>query len=399
MKVLFITLVRIDDIECHGIYSDLLRKFRNEGHDVNIVCPNERKHSGSTSLLKKNGVSILNVWTTNIQKTNFLEKGITTLLIEYFFLFAIIKHLNYKEYDLIIYSTPPITFTYLISWLKKKSGAKTYLLLKDIFPQNAVDLNIFKTDGLIYKYFRNKEKQLYKISDFIGCMSFANLNYVLEKNPELDSSKIEINPNSIEVLDNLSTTISKNTILSKYNIPNNKIIFLFGGNLGRPQGIEFLIKNISNCKQIKDAFFLIIGNGTEFKNISNKIELEDLKNVLLIKELPYLDYERILKCAHVGLIFLNPNFTIPNFPSRLLNYMQNKMPVICATDLITDVGMIAQKNSFGYSCLTSDYDSFYDFVIKLLNNEVREKMGINAYNFLINEYSVEGSYKKIIEKC
>ena len=399
MKVLFITLVKIDNIECHGIYSDLLRKFRNEGHDVNIVCPNERKHSGSTSLLKKNGVSILNVWTTNIQKTNFLEKGITTLLIEFFFLFAINKHLNYKDYDLIIYSTPPITFTYLISWLKKKSGAKTYLLLKDIFPQNAVDLNIFKTDGLINKYFRKKEKQLYKISDFIGCMSLANLNYVLEKNPELDSSKIEINPNSIEVLDNLSTTIPKNTILSKYNIPNNKTIFLFGGNLGRPQGIEFLIKNISNCKQIKDAFFLIIGNGTEFKNISNKIELEDLKNVLLIKELPYLDYERILKCAHVGLIFLNPNFTIPNFPSRLLNYMQNKMPVICATDLITDVGMIAQKNSFGYSCLTSDYDSFYDFVIKLLNNEVREKMGINAYNFLKNEYSVEGSYKKIIEKC
>lgn len=399
MKVLFLTLVKIDDIERYGIYPDLLRKFRNEGHDVTIVCPNERKHNGSTIFLKKNGVSILNVWTTNIQKTNFFEKGITTLLIEYFFLFAIKKHLNYKDYNLIIYSTPPITFTYLISWLKKKSGAKTYLLLKDIFPQNAVDLNMFKKDGLIYKYFRNKEKQLYKISDFIGCMSLANLNYVLDKNPKLNSSKIEINPNSIEVQDYLSPSISKNAILSKYNIPTNKTIFLFGGNLGRPQGIEYLIKNISNCKQIKDAFFLIIGNGTEYKNLSNKIEHEDLKNALLIKELPYLDYERILKCAHVGLIFLNPNFTIPNFPSRILNYMQNKMPVICATDLATDIGMIAQQNAFGYSCFTSDYDSFYDFIIKLLNNEVRERMGINAYNFLKNEYSVEGSYKKIIEKC
>ncbi len=399
MKVLFLTLVKIDDIECYGIYSDLLRKFRNEGHDVTIVCPNERKHNGSTSLLKKNGVSILNVWTTNIQKTNFFEKGITTLLIEYFFLFAIKKHLNYKDYNLIIYSTPPITFTNLISWLKKKSRAKTYLLLKDIFPQNAVDLNMIKADGLIYKYFRNKEKQLYKISDFIGCMSLANLNYILYKNSELNSSKIEINPNSIEVQENLSINIPKNTILSKYNIPNNKTLFLFGGNLGRPQGIEFLIKNISNCKQIKEAFFLIIGNGTEYKSISNKIEFEELNNVLLIKELPYLDYEKILKCAHVGLIFLNPNFSIPNFPSRILNYMQNKMPVICATDLITDIGMIAQQNAFGYSCLTSDYDSFYDFVIKLLNNEVREKMGINAYNFLKNEYSVDGSYKKIIEKC
>jgi glycosyltransferase involved in cell wall biosynthesis len=399
MKVLFITLVKIDDIECYGIYSDLLRKFRNENHDVTIVCPNERKHKNNTSLIKRNGVSILNVWTTNIQKTNFFEKGITTLIIEYFFLFAIKKHLYYKDYDLIIYSTPPITFTNLIYWLKKKSRAKTYLLLKDIFPQNAVDLNIIKKDGLIYKYFRNKEKKLYKISDFIGCMSLANLNYILDKNPELNSSKIEVNPNSIEVQEYLSTNISRDTILSKYRIPNNKTLFLFGGNLGRPQGIEFLIKNISNCKKIDDAFFLIIGNGTEFKNLSNIIEVEELNNVLLIKELPYLDYEKILKCAHVGLIFLNPNFTIPNFPSRILNYMQNKMPVICATDFVSDLGSIAQQNAFGYACLTSDYDKFYDFVKKLLNNEVRENMGINAYNFLRYEYSVEESYKKIIEKC
>jgi glycosyltransferase involved in cell wall biosynthesis len=399
MKVLFITLVKIDDIECYGIYSDLLRKFRNEKHDVTIVCPNERKHNSSTSLIKKNGVSILNVWTTNIQKTNFFEKGITTLLIEYFFLFAIKKHLYHKDYDLIIYSTPPITFTNLIYWLKEKSRAKTYLLLKDIFPQNAVDLKIIKEDGLIYKYFRNKEKKLYKISDFIGCMSLANLNYILDKNPELNSSKIEVNPNSVEVQEYLSTNISRDTILSKYRIPNNKTLFLFGGNLGRPQGIEFLIKNISNCKKIDDAFFLIIGNGTEFKNLSNIIEVEELNNVLLIKELPYLDYEKILKCAHVGLIFLNPNFTIPNFPSRILNYMQNKMPVICATDFVSDIGSIAQQNAFGYACLTSDYDKFYDFVKKLLNNEDRKKMGINAYNFLRYEYSVEESYKKIIEKC
>jgi glycosyltransferase involved in cell wall biosynthesis len=399
MKVLFITLVKIDDIESYGIYSDLLRKFRNQGHDVTIVCPNERKHNGSTSLLKKNGVSILNVWTTNIQKTNFFEKGITTLLIEYFFLFAIKKHLNYKDYDLIIYSTPPITFTNLITWLKKKTRAKTYLLLKDIFPQNAVDLNMIKADGLIYNFFRNKEKQLYKISDFIGCMSLANLNYILDKNHQLNNSKIEINPNSIEVQEFTSINISKNKILSKYSIPLNKTLYLFGGNLGKPQGIEYLIKNISNCKQINDAFFLIIGNGTEYKNISKQIKSENLTNVLLIKELPYLEYEKILKCADVGLIFLNPKFTIPNFPSRILNYMQNKMPVICATDSITDIGMIAQQNAFGFSCLTSDYDSFYDFVIKLLNNEVREKMGINAYNFLKNEYSIEGCYKKIIEKC
>ena len=85
MKVLFITLAKINIIESRGIYPDLLRKFRDEGHDVTIVCPNERKYGAKTFVLNNNNVTILNVWTTNIQKTNFFEKGITTLFIEFFY--------------------------------------------------------------------------------------------------------------------------------------------------------------------------------------------------------------------------------------------------------------------------------------------------------------------------
>ena len=100
---------------------------------------------------------------------------------------------------MILYSTPPITLTNLIKRLKKVSNAKTYLLLKDIFPQNAVDLNLLKHGGILYNYFRKQEKVLYKISDFIGCMSPANLKYVLDNNPQIEKKKLEVNPNSIEV--------------------------------------------------------------------------------------------------------------------------------------------------------------------------------------------------------
>ena len=82
MNVIFLTLFRIKDIEARGIYEDLMRKFRNEGHQVYIVCPVERREGLKTSLVEQNGVKILNVKTLNIQKTNVVEKGIGTLLIE-----------------------------------------------------------------------------------------------------------------------------------------------------------------------------------------------------------------------------------------------------------------------------------------------------------------------------
>lgn len=158
MKILFLTLAKIDSIETSGIYTDLLRKFRDNGHEVTIVSPAERKFGNKTKYFEEGGVGILNVWTTNIQKTNLIEKGITTLFLEFYYLQAIKKYINYKNIDLILYSTPPITFTYLIKQLKKASNAKTYLLLKDIFPQNAVDLDLLKLGGILYKYFRKRKK-------------------------------------------------------------------------------------------------------------------------------------------------------------------------------------------------------------------------------------------------
>ena len=398
MKILFLTLARIQSIEESGIYSDLLRKFRDMGHIVNIVCPSERKYGTGTTLVTKNNVNILNVWTPNIQKTNIIEKGITTLTIEYFFKNAIKKFIKYKDIDLILYSTPPITLTNLIKSLKKITCAKTYLLLKDIFPQNAVDLNLLKHGGILYKYFRNKEKFLYEISDYIGCMSPANLRYILKNNPEIDSNKVEVNPNSVQISNKSNMSTNKSKLYKQYNIPADKVIFIFGGNLGVPQGINFLKENISFCSSITNAFFLIIGNGTEYEELKKWTESEKRENVSLIKELPKLEYEALLKLSHVGLIFLNPLFSIPNFPSRLLSYMHNKMPVICATDLATDIGRIAHENNFGFNCLASDKEKFYEYVVNLLDQDLRSKMGENAYRYLEKEYSVDVSYNKIIEK-
>jgi glycosyltransferase involved in cell wall biosynthesis len=338
----------------------------------------------------------LNVWTTNIQKTNIIEKGLTTLLLEYFYFSAIKKFANYKNIDLVLYSTPPITFTNLIKRIKKVSSAKTYLLLKDIFPQNAVDLKLLNKNGFLYKYFRKQERVLYRISDYIGCMSPANVDYILQHNPEIEKNKIEVNPNSIEVKEDF---INFDTDLyNKYNIPRDKVIFIFGGNLGMPQGIEYLKNNILFCNSIKEAHFLIVGDGTEYNNIEKWIQNEGINNALLIKELPKYEYDQIIKLSHIGLIFLNPQFTIPNFPSRILSYMQSKLPIICATDLSTDIGIIVSQNNFGFNCLTSDCTKFYEIVQKMINKDLREDMGLNGYEYLKNTYAVKDSYRRIIEK-
>ena len=189
MNILFLTMsASVKDIRSSGIYTDLMRKFRDEGHQVYIIHPNERRLGLPTTLTETNRVHCLSVRTLNVQKTNVIEKGIGQLLLESLFKFALKKYFQGIKFDLILYSTPPITFNRVIKYAKKLSGKKTvtYLLLKDIFPQNAVDLGMINktgVKGLLYRMFRKKEKELYRISDFIGCMSPANAAYVLKYNP------------------------------------------------------------------------------------------------------------------------------------------------------------------------------------------------------------------------
>ena len=396
MNIIFLTVSRIKDIESRGIYTDLMRKFRDEGHNVYIVSPRERRYGEDTLLESRSGVHVLGVKTLNIQKVGFVEKGIGTILIESQFQSAINKYLKDIHFDLVLYSTPPITFTKVIASLKKKHNAKTYLLLKDIFPQNAVDLQMFSKGSLFYKYFRWKEKSLYGASDHIGCMSPANVNFVIEHNPFISRSKIEINPNSIELNSNLQK-IDRNNIRKKYNLPENLPIFIYGGNLGKPQGIDFLIEALRVNKLRKDCFFLVVGNGTEYSKIERFFIEDNPKNAMLMQRLDKSEYDILVRSCDVGLVFLDSRFTIPNYPSRLLSYLEYKMPILCATDVNTDIGSIAFDNGYGFNCESGDIAAFNKCLDSFLCPECEiEEMGKKGYEFLLKNYIVDNSYNLIM---
>ena len=351
MKILFLTLVNIRGFEeKSNIYADLCRELVRRGHRVQIVCPDEKgKETQYIPYGQHSG--ILKVQTGQVQKTGLIRKGIETLLIGPRFKAAVKKQLDDVGYDLVMYSTPPITLVNVVKYIKKKHNARTYLLLKDIFPQNAVDLGMMSKRGLkapIYRYFRALEKKLYAISDRIGCMSQANVEYLLKHNPQIDPAKVEICPNSIEVQDLRVTPAEREALRTKYAIPLDKKVFVYGGNLGKPQGIPFIIECLKSRRDDPDVFFLIVGDGTEYKKLESWFANNEPKNMKLMKRLPKEDYDRMVAACDVGLIFLDHRFTIPNFPSRLLSYMQAGLPVLCCTDPNTDIGTVCMEGGFGW---------------------------------------------------
>lgn len=396
MKVIFLSIGGFSSIMAHDQYPDLMREFQNHGYDVYIVCSNEKRSGLSTELVEENGAKILRVQIGNITQSKMIEKGLATMMVSNQYKKAISKYFRNIKFDLILYTTPPITLYSVVEFLKKRDNAFTYLILKDIFPQNAVDLGILKTDGIkkiVYRYFRKKESRLYKVSDKIGTMSQANSKYIVKHNPDVDEKKIEICPNCIEPRPVEVSEEIKCQMRIKYDIPLEKKIFVYGGNLGKPQDIPFVIQCIRKCEIIKEAFFWIIGNGTEYELLDKFVREEKPENLKLSRRLPKEDYDILIASCDVGLVFLDHRFTIPNYPSRILSYMQAGLPVLSCTDKNSDIGETIVSNGFGWHCESDSADKFMRLVKKIVAVNTSYQSAVARRK--LNDYSALNAFKII----
>lgn len=400
MNILFLTLFELSTLEEGNLYTDLMKVFVKNNHNVHIISPTEKRRQQPTHLLEKDNYKILKLQIGNTQKTNMIEKGISTLTLESKYKKGIKDYFSEIKFDLVLYSTPPVTLKRAVEYVKKRDNAKTYLLLKDIFPQNAVDLGMMTKSGInsiLYRHFRNKEKRLYNISDYIGCMSPRNVDFILQNNPEISPDIVEVCPNSIEPQIINKDQIKIKMIREKYSIPSDKTVFIYGGNLGKPQGIDFLIECLKANKNNENVYFIIAGSGTDFNKLRIFFDEEKPDNAQLFSQLPKLDYDILANSCDVGLIFLDKRFTIPNFPSRLLSYMQASMPVLAATDVNTDIGETIENGEFGLWCESNDLQAFNQKVHQLCDSNIRKQMSLNSRKYLENNYTSTHSYEIIMK--
>ena len=394
MNVLFLMISFPDIKKDSNLYSDLTEEFEKNGHNIYVATLLEKKYNQNTYLERVKELHILRVragdW-FNIDSV--IKKGLTTITIANYFKKAIQKYFYNIKFDLVIYPTPPITFAPVVKYIKKRDKCKSYLILRDIFPQNVRDLGLL-SNRLLFNYFRKKEKQLYDISDYIGCMSDGNIKYILEHN-DIEESKLEILYNWGKI--NHNTEIVTTDYKKKYGL-ENRFVAVFGGNIGLPQELEFLLELAKEYKDRSDIIFLIIGKGAQKEKIINIINSNKLSNVMIIDYIPRNGYRSLLKQCDIGLINLKRTFTIPNMPSKVVDYFNAGIPILASTDKNTDLKQFLQKINAGLWSETGDLEGYKSNFEKLLNDKkLREELGKNGERFLEENLNVEKAYQIIIK--
>lgn len=391
MKVLFVLLGFPKNYETSSeMYSDMVLQFKKNGHDVYVISGDPQK----TQLINDERLHILRVKSLPIVYVkSMIQKGIGMALLPHFFLRAYKKFFKAEKFDWIVMPTPPITAIDFVKKVKKWSGAKFYMILRDIHPQSSASLGEIRYKWMVNYLYRRSDLG-YRLADVIGCMSQANIDFIKSCHNIPESSRCT-------VLYNWMTSIpytkeDDSELRSKYNL-QGKFLVLFGGNIGLGQRIENIVDLAKHYIANKDVVFVVIGKGIKKQELQDKAIEQNLTNILFVDFMPREDYLKFVKSVDLGLISINENNAAPTCPSKALSYMSLKIPILALINRNSDYGQIIENAGAGYWSVGSDKVHVYELFDKLLADaDLRKQMGENGYKFYCENLTTEKVYNDLI---
>lgn len=400
MNILFIFSRHSKNEKDSTLTKDLADEFFLKGHNITVVTMEEARNNKKTEIKYESGYKVLRVKTGNyFNPKNKLEKISTILTIPYKLRKGVIKFLGDEKFDLIITHTPFMGNPFLIKRLKKYYNSKAFLILWDLFPQNAKDLGIIK-NKLIFNYFKFQEKRMLRNFDKIGCMSEGNKKYLKNNYNFLLKNQIILLKNWARSMEKI--IINKSKIREQYGYKDSDVILVFGGNMGKPQKLENILLLVERVKDIKNIKFLFIGKGTEKDKLETIKKEKNLRNVNFLNYVPREDYEKLTGACDIGIVSLDERFTVPNFPSKTTDYFKLNLPILASLDKCgaKDYGKFLQDEVKGglYS-LAGNTEELYKNLIKLYKDkDLRETLGNNGRKYYEENLGVDKAYETIMKE-
>lgn len=386
-KILFITH-RYPKGKNTILEKDTARALFNAGYKVVVVAPTERRNLENTHKYNDDGIEVLYVKTgNNFNKTSKIEKLLTVLTRPYLIDKSIRKYYSNEKFDIIFGYTPFMANYKLFSKLRKNYKAKLILFLWDIFPQNGRDLGMFK-NKILFKFLKFREKMMYKVFDKIICNCEGQIDYIL-KNKYKTKEKIILIRNS-EVFET-KEILDKELLKEELGYKKSNIISIFGGNMGEPQELENIVNMISELNEYTNLKFIFLGDGTQVNNLKRMKEKNKIKNLEILDFVEREKYEKILGICDIGLISLNKNYTVPNFPAKVTGYIKEGIPIFASLDScsIKYLGEFIKENKIGQVAEAGNIENMKENFLKLVENidkyEKKHFKNIYLENFDISE--------------
>lgn len=319
---------------------DLALEFLRQGI-IPTVITSDSELQDRSSIFELDGIRVLRLKTPKYRNIGKIRRAIAEILMPFFMIINFRKSpLNKAKWDAVIWYSPTIFLGPFVYYLKRQNACVSYLILRDIFPDWALDLGLIRK-GLIYYFFKIFERFQYSIADCIGVQTNGNLDYFNSCNG-LASKKIEVLQNWLSPKPLLHCSVD----ISILPIANRKI-FVYAGNMGVAQGIEDLLTLAESLLERSDIGFLFIGRGSNMDSLKTTAKSKGLVNTVFYDEIDASEIPGLYAQCHVGLIALHPSHKTHNIPGKFISYLQSGLPVMAIINQGNDLHLIIEKFQVG----------------------------------------------------
>jgi glycosyltransferase involved in cell wall biosynthesis len=386
---------------------DLGVEIHRQGHQVTILTPSERNIS-DLELTTEDGLLVARVKSGQLKGASRIKRGLHEVYLSKTLWRKGKDFFRANPQDVIIFYSPSIFFGELVGNLKKLWACPAYLILRDIFPQWAVDAGVMRK-GVAYHFFRWKEFAQYKVADVIGVQSPANLEYFAESVPYRDREGVARLTNvtassrsryRLEVLYNWTTPSEapKPSLTHRGRLGlQNKVVFFYGGNIGVAQDMDNIIRLAARLRDEPRAHFLLVGEGSEVDRLKAMIHAQGLTNIQLLPAVGQKEYLEMLAEFDIGLMSLDRRLKTHNFPGKLLGYMSCAKPLLCSINPGNDLKAMVERHEAGLCSINGDDELFTTNALALARDELlRWRLGRNSRQLLERHFSVASVSAQIL---
>jgi O26-antigen biosynthesis N-acetyl-L-fucosamine transferase len=370
---------------------DLAEEFVNQGHETIVVTPDEtlQVRRRTTS---EDGITVVRVRSGRIKGAGRVIRAINEIRLSSIVWRACIDFFRETPCDLVVYYSPTIFFGTLVRKLKKLWGCPAYLILRDIFPQWAVDAGVLRNGSLPHRYFRWKEIQQYEAANVIGVQTPANLEYFRQGGLSGGAR--------LEVLWHWSAVqeggIPPTDFRRRLGL-EEKVVFFFGGNLGVAQDMDNLVRLTESLRTESDIHFVLMGSGSEVPRLNRVVKERGLGNISMLPPVGQGEYLGVLSEFDIGVITLCRELKTQNFPGKMLGYLEGSLPVLASINPGNDLKTLIEENDIGLVSINGEHERFGEHALKLARDpELRRRLGKNGRRLLEESFSTRRAAEQIL---
>ncbi len=326
---------------------DLSREFARQGHALTVLLPAAEQEQ-DWQLEQTDGVRVLRLKAPRTKDIGYVRRTIGEFLMP----FAMRRNLRRspladEKWDGVLWYAPSIFHGPLASSLKKAGRCKGYLIIRDIFPEWAVDMGLMGR-GLPYRFFAAVARYQYAVADVIGVQTPGNLGYFQhwQRKP---GRKLEVLQNWLDKPARARCPIRvSDTVLA------GRKIFVYAGNMGVAQGMDILLDLAAALAPRPDVGFLFVGRGSDAQRLKAAAGARGLANVLFFEEIDPDQIPDLYAQCHAGIVALDPRHKSHNIPGKFLTYMQSGLPVLANVNPGNDLAQLIRTEQVGQVCESND---------------------------------------------